>query len=410
MHEQRESFKIFSERKLSEYLKDNKQKIKSYIEQESENYILNVNETNYINHLTSNFIINKLNIDFANVKVSSYEKQIPAEHFPNRVGVHLGKSYSKQVYIYYIPFTGNYDLLQYFSSTRLVWTTEVYIEDQYLCFEVISFREDAEEIKNISQHIINNIRTQLKYLNKDIDDYNAQLQLNIEQTFRALKNKYLKKNKILASLGVPIRKMEELPQTYSIPTIKTRKSINTKPIVKDSGYKPEPAIDQSIYNEILQIIYDVGKVFERLPSTYSDKKEEDLRDHLLLYLEPRFEGLATGETFNKSGKTDILIRYKNSNVFIAECKFWKGQKHYLKTITQLLGYLTWRDSKAAVVIFVRNKDFSSVLQIVEEATSNHSNYIGFVDKKEESWFNYLFHVNNDPNREVKLAVLLFHIP
>ena len=128
------------------------------------------------------------------------------------------------------------------------------------------------------------------------------------------------------------------------------------------------------------------------------------------YLEPSFEGSATGETFNKTGKTDILIRHENSNAFIAECKFWKGKKVYLDAITQLLGYLTWRDSKAAIIVFVDNKDFSSVIQTAEKVTSTHSNYLGFVDKKHDTWLNYRFHINGDPNREVKLGVLFFHIP
>ena len=178
----------------------------------------------------------------------------------------------------------------------------------------------------------------------------------------------------------------------------------------EGGYKPEPTLPDSVYEDILQTIHDVGKTFERLPSTYSDKDEEALRDHLLLYLEPRFEGSATGETFNSTGKTDILIRHENSNAFIAECKFWTGQKGYLETITQLLGYLTWRDSKSAVVVFVRNKDLSSILQTAQEVTPNHSNYLGFVDKKHDTWFNYRLHINGDPNREVKLGVLFFHIP
>jgi len=75
-----------------------------------------------------------------------------------------------------------------------------------------------------------------------------------------------------------------------------------------------------------------------------------------------------------------------------------------------LGYLTWRDSKAAVVTFVRNKDISSALQSVEDTTPDHPNYLGFVGKEDESWFDYRFHIEGDPNREVKLAVLLIHIP
>jgi len=183
-----------------------------------------------------------------------------------------------------------------------------------------------------------------------------------------------------------------------------------KPRVHEKGYKPEPTLDQAIYDDIVQVLHDVGKQFERLPSTYSGKSEEDLRDHFLLYLEPRFEGTATGETFNKSGKTDILLRYEGSNIFIAECKFWRGEKSYLDTITQLLGYLTWRDSKAAIVMFVRNVDFTSVLHKAKEATTKHPNYLGKSREKDETWINYRIHINGDPNREVKLAVLFFHIP
>ena len=178
----------------------------------------------------------------------------------------------------------------------------------------------------------------------------------------------------------------------------------------EKGYKIEPKLPDSTYQDILQTIHDLGKQFERLPAIYSGKSEEALRDHILFYLEPSFEGSATGETFNKSGKTDILIRYENSNVFIAECKFWRGQKAYLDTITQLLGYLTWRDSKSAVIMFVRNKNLSSVIQTAEKVTSTHSNYLGFVDKKHDTWFDYRFHINGNPNREVKLGVLFFHIP
>lgn len=65
-------------------------------------------------------------------------------------------------------------------------------------------------------------------------------------------------------------------------------------------------------------------------------------------------GSATGETFNKKGKTDILLRHAGNNAFVGECKFWKGEKSFLSTIDQLLGYLTWRDSKTAVIMFVKN--------------------------------------------------------
>lgn len=37
--------------------------------------------------------------------------------------------------------------------------------------------------------------------------------------------------------------------------------------------------------------------------------EEHIRDHILVSLYGQFEGAATSETFNRSGKTDILFAF-----------------------------------------------------------------------------------------------------
>ena len=145
-------------------------------------------------------------------------------------------------------------------------------------------------------------------------------------------------------------------RTFSVPSVK--KKVVPKPVVPPIAGPPEPTLDQETYEDVLRVINDTGKVMERLPSTYANKDEEALRDHLIMVLEPNFEGSTTGETFNRAGKTDILIRHENSNVFVAECKFWAGRQKHLATIDQLLTYLTWRDSKTAVICFVDRQNFT----------------------------------------------------
>jgi hypothetical protein len=86
-------------------------------------------------------------------------------------------------------------------------------------------------------------------------------------------------------------------------------------------------------------------VIDRSPSSFITLDEEAIRTHFLLQLNGHYEGNASGETFNASGKTDILIKVDNKNIFIAECKFWDGVKKFNEAIDQLLGYLSWRDSK-----------------------------------------------------------------
>jgi hypothetical protein len=138
--------------------------------------------------------------------------------------------------------------------------------------------------------------------------------------------------------------------------------------------------------------------------------EEDLRQHFLVQLNGQFDGAASGETFNFTGKTDILIRVEGRNIFIAECKFWSGPKAFIETIDQLLGYLSWRDTKAAVIIFSRNKDFSSVLETIRESADSHRHKKRGPVKVGETGFRYIFGNPADHNREVFITVMAFNVP
>ncbi|MNY31252.1 hypothetical protein D3C86_1654080 [compost metagenome] len=105
-------------------------------------------------------------------------------------------------------------------------------------------------------------------------------------------------------------------------------------------------------------------------------------------MDPNFElGSAGGETFNTVGKTDISLRYESSVVFIAECKYWKGEKSFLKTIDQLLSYLNWRDSKTAIINFVQNKEFTDVLSKIKLSVKDHPNFLKELGTTDQTWFN-----------------------
>src|SRR5436305_5550 len=151
-------------------------------------------------------------------------------------------------------------------------------------------------------------------------------------------------------------------------------------------------------------------VMERSPKAFRDMAEEDLRSHFLVQLNGQYQGRATGETFNYEGKTDILIREDDRNVFIAECKIWKGGGELLKAIDQILGYLHWRDTKAALLVFNRNKAFSDVLAKAIVVIQSHPNCKKLLRQMSESEWRFLFSSRDDPNRELHLAVLLFDVP
>jgi hypothetical protein len=163
------------------------------------------------------------------------------------------------------------------------------------------------------------------------------------------------------------------------------------------------------YQEILECLNIVGKMFERLPRTYAGKDEEGLRDHMLVTLEASVGGSATGETFNRRGKTDILVRTEGNNTFIAECKFWSGQKGLLETIDQLLTYLGWRDNQASAIIFVRNVNFSETIESAKAMMKTHPKFIRHLSNSDSTWDNYEFRSAADPGRSVSIALMVYHL-
>jgi hypothetical protein len=182
------------------------------------------------------------------------------------------------------------------------------------------------------------------------------------------------------------------------------------PPATTGSFKPEPILEEAEYQHILDVIDGMVKVMERSPKAFHGIDEEALRTHFLVPLNGHYEGQATGETFNYQGKTDIMIRSGDPNIFIAECKFWDGPAKLTEAIDQLLGYLSWRDSKAAVLLFNRNKNFSKVLGAIPQTVKAHPNFQKDEGKRGETGFRYAFRHKDDAAKILHLTIMAFDIP
>ncbi|WP_186578031.1 hypothetical protein [Aquibacillus kalidii] len=400
--------RLFYKTELYDYLNNMKEKIKNNIKTETEDYILQVNQNEYINHLVEKFTIELLELYTDKADVERTEENIPSEYFPNRYSVYIGEYYPRPVYYYHIPFDGDRNLLNMQPSRSTLTFPYLKVEQGELVYKYVQFDDGVEELNGEITSVNQKINDMFKNVNDDVSKYNESLENFITNFFNSRKQEILNQRKQEEAIIVPIRRKEKVSKTFTVPSPDVKKRIRLKPSVDSGNYIPDPTLHEEVYTDILRIINDMGKEFERKPSVYSNKGEEDLRDHFLMLLEPHFYGSATGETFNKKGKTDILLRYEGKNLFIGECKFWRGEKSFLKTIDQLLGYLTWRDSKAAVIMFVDNHDFSSVLEKAKESIKTHRNYIKEDKIHDDTWINYKFHINGDTNKELHLALMMYH--
>jgi len=313
-----------------------------------------------------------------------------------------------------IPFDGDSELFLYRGSTFTDPPPEGKVTDDklFLSIEFLSLsskeEKDSDEVTRLLDSTMFEIERNIKWVNKDVSNFNNDLPRFIQDNIQNRKEKIQRDERIVAALNIPLKR-SEIGKTFEIPAIKQKISIKLPEVGKEK-FEPEPTISDENYTNILKIIQNMIVTMERSPSTFSKLSEEELRGFILVYLNGIFEGSATGETFNEYGKTDILIRHNGKNIFIAECKFWDGEKSFLSAINQLLSYASWRDTKTAIIIFNKTKGFSDVLKKIEIAVPKHRNYKKLLQKESASNLKFLFHHNDDKNKELYLSILAFEIP
>lgn len=384
------------------------------VEQLTNGYILNVDENELLESLHNKYQIDPLIFHFENMEMDQEEKDVSIREAPDRFAFRVddlpyNATARKLVITVYIPYTGNIDLLNCKPSSFMLNYHEVEYNNTHVYFKLVCWYDDTKIYQGKIESYQKFLRENSERLQKDCTEFNKGLRIQLFEAIKLRKEKASKNSSMIESLGIPLRRRNS-SQTFAPVSVKRKIPIQM-PTQYPKPSKPEPTIPETVYEDILRMINDIGKGFEKLPSTFKDCDENTLRDKILVFLQTNFEYEGTAESFNNSGKTDILLRYKNSNIFAAECKFWNGEKKMREEdISQLLSYLTWRDSKTSFIIFVKEKGITEILPKINSAFCAHPNFIKEVDKPSESWHNYEFHLNGDKNRIVKIGVLIFHFP
>lgn len=172
----------------------------------------------------------------------------------------------------------------------------------------------------------------------------------------------------------------------------------------------EPVLENEIFEHILSIVRMQGREMERSPQTYEQMDEEARRDLFLATLNTHYEGRGSAEALNRSGKTDILIRFEERNLFIAECKFWEGAKGFGDAVDQLFRYASWRDTKLALIIFVREKGLTELIEKTSAALEAHTQFAGLRRAEYETELRATLTWPGDDRRQADLNVFFVHTP
>ena len=147
-----------------------------------------------------------------------------------------------------------------------------------------------------------------------------------------------------------------------------------------------------------------------MPNKHEEEMQlRNFKFFLLIILQSVYS-VVVGETFNGIGKTDILIKHDSQNVFIAECKKWKGEASLVEAFEQLFGYIDTRLSKAAIIIFDENQNHQNTKQIISKKIPEIRGFQEQIEKFSEYGNIYKFLHPVGSGKEIHVAVLSFHKP
>lgn len=394
---------------LYEYCNQLKQEAFVDLHDFSESSVLSINIEEKCSKIVEKYSLNIPALDEPYLLESEYVRAVKPlrhrnNHFPS---THI----DGQKVEYVVPFVGDPRLFEYKVEVRNHQPIygQIIRNELHLTYLLPpEFKESqVEQIDKKFGEDVSLIRKYLIWSGEEATKHNQQLRRQSETLLQQYRENALKVDNVAKKLGLQIKRRNNAPETYKPPVKRLELPIR-KSGTTSTNIEPHP-LSLEEYEHIIHVLANMGRVMEYSPGAFSKMFEEHLRFHFLVQLNGQYEGQATGETFNLAGKTDILIRIDGHNIFIAECKYWGGEKKLLESIDQLLGYLTWRDTKSAIILFNRIKDFAKVLKQIPISLQRHQSFVELLNYEREGSFRCVLKHPENTDKDVLLTILVFNI-
>ncbi len=402
---------LFQKTPLHAVLEAHIEKMKAYVGDLSPERINAASDDEIVAHVVSGYRIEPLHVDTDRTEAEHAETQVDvSRHFNRAVFDRSQPCLVKGNEItLHVPFTGDPELPLCTPSTFNMNPPRGTIRkrgDQGGTIVMsLALPADVDETQ-FNQWIteqLNGLRQHAEWSSSDIEAYNSRLELHVRAAVSARRAQLEKQGSLLKKLAVPLRRRDGAPNPSPIPMPKRV----VKPLPSPRKVEQEYGLGADDFEYILKILRHESRSFEATPDAFVKLDEEELRDVVLAHLNGHFEGDAAGERFRRKGKTDICIEYENRAAFVAECKLWRGPNAFSEAIDQLLGYLTWRDTKTALIVWNKAvKDFTKLRESIPQHIGEHGRLVKTLDAGQPGEWRGAFRAGGDDGREIVVHMFL----
>jgi hypothetical protein len=279
--------------------------------------------------------------------------------------------------VVHIPFAGEEDVFSLRPSSFTLSPPSADVGDGELRL-VIEYPSDSPlNVKARTDELVNTVNMWLGYARSDIEQFNGSLENQARATIANRRQRIERHREHLEATGLPVGPPAKRAKTYIAEALVRRPASVLPRTPAEQPIRLEPVLADAVFEHILEVVRLQASGIERSPKTYAGMDEEALRTVLLDALNTHYRGQGTAEAFNVKGKTDLLVRHEGNNLFIGECKFWSGIKGFIATIEQLFSYAAWRDTKLALVIFVRERGLTDIIEKARNALADHERFVAW---------------------------------
>jgi hypothetical protein len=307
-----------------------------------------------------------------------------------------------------VPFTGDKGVFELRPNQFTFNPPRARVDGNDLAVTLDYPHDKQPDIDVEANGTIGTVQQWLGWARGEIESFNRTLEQHARSTIAGRRQRIEQREQHLATSSIPERRPGD-GKTY-IPDVIVRRPAPKLPKAKTDGggVQLEPVLEDRVFDHILSVVRMQAREMERAPKTYTQMEEEARRDLFLATLNTHYEGRGSAEAFNVDGKTDILIRYEHKSLFIAECKFWQGAKGFTDAIGQLFGYASWRDTKLALIIFVREKGMTEIVEKGRSALAAHPQFVAWETAVGDTELRAIMSWPGDDRRHADLNVFFVH--
>lgn len=405
---------LFQRGRLSNALEQQLVKMRKAIDEEPEENLPHVDVPEWAASLAHHFAVDCPTLQTADVWMEE-PKQVDVDVSSHRARYFSDpdspRTLAGERITIHIPFEGDKGVFGLAPSRFTTVWPQGEVSDGELLISIEYLRGQQPPVEGALSQFVDLTSKYLGWCQEEIEIFNARLEQDAVGAIEARSARVAERNKQLLQTGIPIRKHgQSSKKTYvadalvlrPAPSVPTNRADERAP-------RLEPVLSDQRFEHILEVVRKQCLHIERHPQTYVQMGEEERRNVILGALETHWDGF-TAETHNRGGHTDIIARHEGRNIFICECKFWTGQKGFTDTIDQLFSYGGWRDTKLAIVMFVKEKNLTEIVTKARAALETHPQFVSWKTAATETELRATMYWEGDEQRLADLDVFFVHTP